>query len=80
MTEERRINLVKQVKHEGEQGKISIRNIRHECQHNFKQLKAEGVAEDDLKRAESNLETMTETHIKKLDELVAKKEEEIMTV
>ena len=80
LTEERRVNLVKQVKHEGEQGKISIRNLRHECQHNLKQLKTEGAAEDDLKRAEDQLEKLTELHIKKLDELVSKKEEEIMTV
>jgi ribosome recycling factor len=80
LTEERRHNLVKQAKHEGEQGKISIRNIRHDCQHSLKELKNEGVAEDDLKRAEDLLEKMTDLHIKKLDELVAQKDTEIMTV
>ena len=80
LTEERRITLVKQVKHEGEQGKISIRNIRHECQHHLKELKSEGAAEDDLKRAEDQLDKITDIHSKKIDELIAKKEEEIMTV
>jgi ribosome recycling factor len=80
LTEERRITLVKQVKHEGEQGKISIRNGRHDCQHHLKELKSEGASEDDLKQADDRLNKMTEIHSKKIDELVAKKEEEIMTV
>jgi len=80
LTEERRIALVKQVKHEGEQGKISIRNVRHECQHHLKVLKGEGASEDELKRADDQLNKLTEIHSKKTDELIAKKEEEIMTV
>ena len=80
LTEERRINLVKQVKHEGEQGKISIRNARHECQHHLKELKNEGVSEDEIKRAEDRLDKLTETHSKLVDEHVSKKEQEIMTV
>ena len=80
LTEERRLNLVKQVKHEGEQGKISIRNARHDCQHNLKELKNEGVSEDELKRAEERLEKITESHSKQIDDYVNKKEEEIMTV
>lgn len=80
LTEERRITLVKQVKHEGEQGKISLRNARHDCQHQLKDLKNEGVSEDDVKRAEDKLNKATEEHSKRIDELVNKKEEEIMTV
>jgi ribosome recycling factor len=80
LTEERRISLVKQVKHEGEQGKISIRNARHECQHHLKELKGEGASEDELKRADDQLNKLTEIHSKKIDELISKKEDEIMTV
>ena len=80
LTEERRLNLVKQVRSEGEQGKISIRNARHDCQHHFKQLRNDGASEDDIKRSEDSLQKMTETHSKKMDELIGKKEEEIMTV
>lgn len=80
LTEERRVALVKQVKHEGEQGKISIRNVRHDCQHHLKELKGEGASEDDLKRADDRLNKITENHNKRIDELISKKEEEIMTV
>ena len=80
LTEERRITLVKQVKHEGEQAKISIRNSRHECQHQFKQLLKDGASEDEVKGAEDNLQKITEAHSKKVDDLVKNKDEEIMTV
>lgn len=80
LTEERRQMLVKQVKHEGEQGKISIRNIRKETNDSLKQLQKEGASEDDIKRAEDNVQDLTDQHTKKIDELIEKKEKEIMTV
>ena len=80
LTEERRLTLVKQVRHEGEQGKVSIRNARHECQHHLKDSQKEGASEDDVKRHEEQLEKVTEEHSKKIDELVKSKEDEIMTV
>jgi len=80
LTEERRLDLVKQVKLEGENGKISIRNARHECQHQLKKLQKDGVSEDVVKDSEMDLDKKTEAHIKKVDELVKRKEEEIMTV
>ena len=80
LTEERRLSLAKQVKHEGEQAKISIRNSRHECQHQFKQLLKDGASEDEVKRAEDSLQKITEDHAKKVDDLVKHKDEEIMTV
>lgn len=80
LTEERRLALVKQVRHEGENGKISVRNARHDCQHNFKQLQKDGVSEDELKIFEEKLDKMTEAQSSIVDELVKKKEEEIMTV
>lgn len=80
LTEERRVTLVKQAKHEGEQGKISIRNIRKETNDNLKQLQKEGASEDDIKRAEDKVQALTDEYTKKIDEILAKKETEIMTV
>lgn len=80
LTEERRQLLVKQVKHEGEQGKVSVRNIRKDTNDSLKQLQKEGVSEDEIKRAEDKVQDLTDQHTKKIDELMEKKEKEIMTV
>lgn len=78
LTEERRKQLVKQVGHECEQGRISIRNIRKETNEQLKKTK--GVSEDDVKFAEEKVQTLTDEHITKIDGLMKKKEVEIMTV
>ncbi|MDO6438372.1 ribosome recycling factor [Cyclobacterium sp. 1_MG-2023] len=80
LTEERRKNLVKQVKNECENGKISIRNVRKDTNDGLRKLQKEGVAEDDVKRAEDTVQKMTDQHSAKIDELYAKKEAEIMTI
>jgi len=80
LTEERRQALVKQVKHEGEQGKISIRNVRKDVNDSLKQLQKEGISEDDIKRAEEKVQTITDEHSKSIDEILHSKEQEIMTV
>lgn len=80
LTEERRLALAKQAKHECEQGKVSIRNIRKETNDNLKQLQKEGAAEDDIKRAEDQVQALTDEYSKKIDEILVKKESEIMTV
>ncbi len=80
LTEERRKELVKQVKHEGENAKISIRNSRHDALHHIKALKDEGISEDDIKRGEDLVQKLTDEHTHKVDELVHHKEEEIMKV
>lgn len=80
LTEERRKELVKMVRSEGENGKVSIRNTRHEVLHEIKALKDEGISEDDIKRGEEKVQQITDTHTKKVDEVIAHKEEEIMTV
>ena len=80
LTEERRKDLVKQVKHEGENCKISIRNSRHEVLHSIKALKDDGVSEDDIRHGEDLAQKLTDDHTKKTDELVSHKEDEIMTV
>jgi len=80
LTEERRRELVKQSKHESENGKISIRNIRKDALHNIKALLKEGASEDDVKKAEEEVQALTDKYIAKIDALLAKKEEEIMKV
>lgn len=78
LTEERRKQLVKQVGHECEHGRVSIRNIRKETNEQLKKVK--GVSEDDVKRAEEKVQKLTDDYIGKIDAHMKKKEAEIMTV
>jgi ribosome recycling factor len=80
LTEERRKQLVKTVKHEGENAKVSIRNARRETIEELKKLQKNGLPEDSEKNAEEKIEKMTEAYYKKVDEVLVKKEHEIMTV
>ncbi|MCC9137626.1 ribosome recycling factor [Pontibacter silvestris] len=80
LTEERRRDLVKQVKNETENGKISIRNIRKDVNDSLKKLQKEGTAEDAVRDAEAKVQKLTDSYIVKVDELLSKKEAEIMTV
>lgn len=78
LTEERRKQLVKQVGHEVEHGRVSIRNIRKETNEHLKKIK--GASEDDIKNAEGVVQKLTDEFIEKIDALMKKKESEIMTV
>jgi len=78
LTEERRKQLVKQVGHECEHGRVSIRNIRKETNEHLKKVK--GVSEDDVKFAEDKVQKLTDDHISRIDAMMKKKEVEIMTV
>ena len=80
LTEERRKQLVKQARNEGENSKISIRNIRRDFMEELKQLKKDGVPEDDITLAEEEGQKTTDTYIKKVDFHLEKKEKDIMTV
>jgi len=80
LTEERRKTLVKQVKTEGENAKISIRNARREAIEEFKKLEKQGLPEDMRKDAEGEMQKLTDKYNKKVDEILVKKEAEIMTV
>ena len=80
LTEERRKALVKQVKSEGENSKISIRNARREAIEEFKKLVKQGLPEDMEKDAGEDMQKLTDKYYKKVDEILIKKEEEIMTV
>ncbi|PIQ15907.1 MAG: ribosome recycling factor [Flavobacteriales bacterium CG18_big_fil_WC_8_21_14_2_50_32_9] len=79
-TEERRRDLSKQAKAEGEHAKIGVRNARKEANDEIKKLKNDGLSEDDAKNAEDEVQEITNTFIAKVDALIAAKEKDIMTV
>ena len=81
LTEERRKELVKQIRKYAEAGKVAIRNIRRDAMEAFKKKeKSSEITEDDLKQAEKDLQKLTDDSCKKLDDLLAKKEKELMAV
>jgi len=77
LTEERRRELIKVVHGIAEDGKVAIRNVRR---HSKDQIEAEDVSEDDIHRAEKHLQELTDMHTAKIDEAVARKEEELLEV
>jgi ribosome recycling factor len=80
LTEERRKELVKQVKSMGENTKVSIRTTRREGNDEIKNLQKEGLAEDMAKDAEEEIQQLTNTYSQKVDEIVDSKEKDIMTI
>jgi ribosome recycling factor len=81
LNEERRTELKKLIKSIGEKCKVSIRNIRREANEELKKLlKAKEIGEDEEKSSEKNVQTLTDDHIKVVDEKVSLKEKEIMTI
>jgi len=81
LNEERRIELKKLIKSIGEKCKVSIRNIRREANEELKKLlKSKEIGEDEEKSSEKNVQTITDNHIKIVDEKVSLKEKEIMTI
>ncbi len=81
LTEERRKELVKVVKHLAEEGRVAVRNIRRDVMHDLKELVKEGdVGDDEERRAEERAQKLTDDHVKRIDELLKRKEEEIMEV
>lgn len=80
LTEERRRDLAKQAKSEAEDAKIGIRNARQEANKEIKKLEKDGLSEDVCKTAEEEVQDLTNTFIRKVDELLASKEAEIMKV
>ena len=80
LTEERRKELVKQIKNEGEAARVSLRNVRRESVEAFKKAQKEGMPEDVVKDGEEDAQKLTDKYSKKIDDLLAAKEKEIMTV
>lgn len=80
LTEERRRDLVKQSKAEAEDSKVGVRNDRKNANNEIKKLEKEGLSEDLAKNTEVDIQELTDKYIKKIDEMLAIKEKEIMTV
>ena len=81
LTEERRVELTKQVRKYGENGKVAIRNIRRDAMETLKSLeKKSEITEDDRKQSEKELQELTDKRCKELDALTAAKEKELMAV
>jgi ribosome recycling factor len=81
LTEERRKDLIKVVRHEAEQGRVAVRNIRREANSDIKELLREKEASEDQSRAgEENIQTLTNEFIKTIDTILADKEKELMEV
>ena len=81
LSEERRRELIKVVKTEGEHAKVAVRNLRREANDQFKKmLKDKAVSEDDERRAQDDIQKLTDRHIVEIDKLLAAKEQELLTV
>jgi len=81
LTEERRAELGKVVHAEGEQAKVAVRNIRRDANHQLKELqKDKEITEDDLRRAETEIQQLTDQHVERVDAMVAEKEKELMEI
>ncbi len=80
LTEERRKELCKEVRKKGEECKVAIRNIRRDGNDSLKKLSKSDVSEDEIKDLQDELQKLTDKYVKKVDELAAAKEKEIVTI
>jgi ribosome recycling factor len=81
LTEERRRDLVKVVRQEGEKANVAVRNIRRDANSDFKELEKESeISEDDSHRAQDQIQVLTNTSVKNIDKVLAEKEVDLMQV
>ena len=81
LTEERRKELVKVVKHKAEEGRVAVRNLRRAARHELERLERDGeISSDELDRAEKELEKLTHDHVAEIDRMVQHKEHELLEV
>jgi ribosome recycling factor len=81
LTEERRRELVKLLHQRAEEGRVAVRNVRRHHKEELERLEREGaISEDDLKRAEKELQRLTDQHVAEIDEMQRHKEQELMEV
>ena len=81
LTEERRRELIKVIKHEGENAKVAVRNLRRDANQALKELlKRKSVSEDEERRAQDDVQKLTDKHITDIDRMLAAKEAELMAV
>jgi ribosome recycling factor len=81
LTEERRRDMTKIVRHEAEQARVAVRNIRRDANNDLKGLvKDKLISEDDERRGQEIIQKLTDQHVKEIDELLEKKETDLMSV
>jgi ribosome recycling factor len=81
LTEERRKDMIRVVRHEAENGRIAVRNIRRDAMHDVKELlKEKMIGKDEEHRAEGDIQTITDKYIADIDEVLAVKEAELMEI
>ena len=80
LTEERRKELVKEVKKKGEADKVALRNIRRDGNEAFKKLAKSDISEDEIKQLEEELQKLTDKYVKTVDEMIEEKSKDILTV
>ena len=81
LTEERRKSLIKVVRQEAEQSRVAVRNVRRDGNSDLKGLvKEKLISEDDERRGQEIIQKLTDQHVKEIDEILAKKEEDLMTI
>ncbi|MBD5550706.1 MAG: ribosome recycling factor [Lachnospiraceae bacterium] len=80
LTEERRKDLVKDIKKKAEEGKVAVRNIRRDGNEAFKKLSKQDVSEDEIKELQDKLQKMTDNYIKDIEKMMDEKSKEIMKV
>jgi ribosome recycling factor len=81
LTEERRKELIKVVKHEGENARVAIRNVRRDANNHLKDLlKQKKAAEDEERRAQDEVQKLTDRHIQEIDKLLQQKETDLMAI
>ena len=80
LTEERRKDLVKDIKKKGEEAKVAVRNVRREGNDSFKKLSKEDVSEDEIKGLEDELQKLTDKYVKDIDKMVEDKSQDILKI
>lgn len=81
LTEERRRELIKVVRHEGENARVAVRNVRRDAIHHLKELlKQKKVAEDEERRAQDDIQKLTDRHIGEIDKMLQAKEADLMAI
>jgi ribosome recycling factor len=81
LTEERRKDLVKLIHHRAEEGRVAVRNVRRHAKEELEKLERDGaISEDELRRAEKELQKLTDRHVGEIDEILANKERELLEV
>lgn len=80
LTEERRKDLVKKARNEAEQARVAVRNIRKNSNTMAKKLEKDGVPEDEIKKLENDIQQLTNRYVTRVDEILAAKEKDVMTI